>query len=238
MKPLFLIVLLAVSASATPFTEFESRVTASALKPFALDMGGVLGGLSLWNGRSLGFPGFEAGVMGAAQNRPDRDALVLRNSGVGTFGLPVAHAAVGLPLKFDLVLHGFSIDRVTLIGGGIRYGIFKSGLLTKWLPNVGVSAFGDSAEHPSFRLLHGSLNAAAGWDLPFVQPFVGAGVDSTQAKIKAAAVPGALGAKATATGTRLNAGIDVTPFPFLRLRLAAMLLHGLPGFSTGLFVKF
>lgn len=238
MNSLLLLLCLTASAQATPFSDFEARIAPSLVKPFALDMGGVLGGLSLWNGRSLGFPGFEAGVMSAAQTRPDRDDLILRNSGVGLFGLPVLHAAVGLPLKLDLVVHGFTYDKVTLIGGGLRYGIFKSGLLTKWIPNVGVSAFGDSAEHPAFRLTHASLNAAAGWNLPFVTPFVGIGVDRTKATVKAAATPAAIGATATATGTRLNAGVDLTPFPFLRLRAAYMMVHGLPGFAAGIFAKF
>ena len=235
---LCLLLSLPALAQASPLSEFESRARNELIKPFALDLGGVLGASSFPPGRALGFPGFEVGVVGATQFRPDRDDLILRNAGVKAFGLPLIHAAVGLPFRIDLVAHGVSAQGASIFGGGVRCGLFKSGLLTKFLPSVGVSAFGDKVNHGAFNAVHYAFNASAVWNLPFVEPFFGAGLDTTKVTVGAAAVPGVAGLSATATGSRITAGADVKPFPMVRLRAAYMLLHGIPGALFHIGIKF
>ena len=53
---------LATSASATPWGDIQNHATASNLKPFALDLGGLLGGAAFHSGRAIGFPGFDVDV--------------------------------------------------------------------------------------------------------------------------------------------------------------------------------
>ena len=118
------LVLCASSARANPLNDFQSRVQADLIKPFALDLGGVLGGASAHTGRTLGMPGFWAGVVGSVQMRPDRDDRILNAAGVKAFGLPMLEVGVGLPFKigFSRIQRVFAErglhDRIAFIGSG------------------------------------------------------------------------------------------------------------------------
>ena len=221
-----------------PYSDFESRVNAAAIKPFALDLGGLLGASSFHSGRSLGMPGFEAGVVGVVQSKPDRNNLILRNSGIDAFGLPLVRGAVGLPFNIDIAAHGIKLEGASVIGGGLRYGIFQSSLLTQFLPSVGISAFGDRVTHRAFRAEHFGFSVCAGWDIPIITPFIGVGLDSTRVTVKAATAAGVVGFSEIAKGYRATLGADVTPFPFMRLRGAYLLLHGVVGGMASLGVQF
>jgi hypothetical protein len=239
MKPLLaLLVLLAGPAAANPLQDFQSRARPELLAPFARDLGGILGGASAHNGRTIGFPGFWAGAVASVQTRPDKDNLILRGAGVKAFGLPMIEVGVGLPLKIDVIAHGLKAYGATVVGGGVRYGVYRTDLVDTFLPNVSVSAFGDRVTHDAFTATHGALNAAATWNLPILKPFFLAGFDVTEVKVERATAVGTLGAKATGRGSRFTAGLGVTPFPFLDFRAAYTLRHGIPGFDLGLGVKF
>src|SRR5687768_13567425 len=94
--PLFLALLsLAVSAHADAVGDFQTRVRAEYLRPFARDLGGLMGSATAHQGRTLGFPGFWVGGVAATQVRPDKDDRILRDSGVKSFGLPMLEAQVG-----------------------------------------------------------------------------------------------------------------------------------------------
>lgn len=241
MRTLFALLaaaVLAVPASANPLQDFEARVRPERLAPFARDLGGVLGAASAHNGRSIGFPGFWAGAVAAMQTRPEKDDLILRDAGVKAFGIPMLEVGVGLPAKVDLIAHGLRAYDATVIGGGVRYGVYRTDLVDTFLPNVSVSAFGDRVTHRAFSATHGALNAAATWNLPILKPFLVAGYDVTEVKVERAATVGFQGSKATGRGSRFAAGLGVTPFPFLDLRLSYGLNHGIPALAFGLGAKF
>ncbi len=235
---LALLAALAPAAHADPFADFQTRVRTEYVKPFALDLGGVLGGASAHTGRALGMPGFWAGAVGAVQLRPDKDDRVLRDAGVKAFGVPLIEAGVGLPFKIDVIVHGMSAMGASIYGGGLRYGVYRTDLVDSFMPNVSVSAFGDKVNHKYFSASHGALNAAATWNLPIVKPFFVAGYDVTEVKVGAATFPGVAGTKATARGSRFSAGVDVHPLPLISLRGAYTLRHGIPGFDFGLGAQF
>ncbi|PIR15989.1 MAG: hypothetical protein COV48_11360 [Elusimicrobia bacterium CG11_big_fil_rev_8_21_14_0_20_64_6] len=228
----------ASSAHADPFADFQSRVQADYVKPFALDLGGVLGGASAHTGRTLGFPGFWAGAVASVQTRPDKNDRVLRDAGVKAFGVPLIEVGVGLPFKIDAIVHGISGGGVSIYGGGLRYGLYRTDLVDTFLPNVSISAFGDKVNHKYFSASHGALNAVATWNLPIVKPFFLAGYDVTEVKVGAATTPGVAGTKATARGSRFSAGVDLHPLPFVSVRGAYTLRHGLPGFDLGIGAQF
>lgn len=238
LSALTVLAVLAAPAAANPLRDFEARVTPERLAPFARDLGGLLGGASAHTGRAIGFPGFWAGAVASVQTRPEKDDLILRDAGVKAFGLPLLEVGVGLPFKVDLVAHGLRAYGATAVGGGVRYGVYRTDLVDTFLPNVSVSAFGDRVTHQAFTATHGALNAAATWNLPIVKPFFLAGLDVTEVKVERATTAGTVGAKATGRGTRFTAGLSVTPFPFLDLRAAYSLRHGVPGFDLGLGAKF
>lgn len=229
---------LALPAHADPFADFQSRVRNEYIKPFALDLGGVLGGASAHTGRALGMPGFWAGAVGAVQLRPDANDRVLRDAGVKAFGVPLIEVGVGLPFKIDVIVHGISAMGASIYGGGLRYGLYRTDLVDSFMPNLSVSAFGDKVNHKYFSASHGALNAAATWNLPIVKPFFVAGFDVTEVKVGAATTAGVAGTKATARGSRFSAGVDVHPLPLISLRGAYTLRHGIPGFDFGLGAQF
>ncbi|MDD5302819.1 MAG: hypothetical protein PHS14_06875 [Elusimicrobia bacterium] len=235
---LAVLALFATSARANPLADFQSRVRPELIKPFALDLGGVLGGASAHTGRTLGMPGFWAGVVGSVQTHPDRDDRILNDAGVKAFGVPMVEVGVGLPFKIDVVVHGIKAYDASIYGGGLRYGLYRTDLVDSFLPNVSISAFGDKVNHKYFSASHGALNAVATWNLPIVKPFFLAGYDVTEVKVGAATAPGVAGMKATARGSRFSAGVDVHPLPLISLRGAYTLRHGIPGFDFGLGAQF
>jgi hypothetical protein len=229
---------LASAAHADPFADFPTTVRAENIKPFALDLGGVLGGASAHTGRALGTPGFWAGAVAGVQFRPDKDDRVLRDSGVKAFGLPLIEAGLGLPFKIDVIVHGMSVYGASIYGGGIRYGIYRTDMIDSFMPNISISAFGDKVNHKYFHASHGALNAVATWNLPIVKPYILAGYDVTEVKVGSANTPGLSGSKATARGSRFALGVDLHPLPFVSLRAAYAMRHGLPGVDLGLGVQF
>lgn len=234
-----LLVLAARALHADPYKDFNARVTNGLIKPFALDLGGILGGASFYNGRALGFPGFRLDGMAVVQSRPDRNNLIMRNAGVKAFGFPMVEATIGLPYKIDVVAHGMQANHLTVFGGGLRYCLFKSGLLTKFIPNVGLAAFGDKVNHSAFKATHFSINAGLSWNLPIIEPFLTAGLDSTRVTVGSSALTPALsGTSATANGSRFAGGLELTPFPFTRIHAAFTLLHGMTGGNFGLAAQF
>lgn len=224
---------------ADPYKDFNARVTNALIKPFALDLGGILGGASFYNGRALGFPGFRLDAMAVVQSRPDRNNHVMRDAGVKAFGFPMVEATIGLPYKIDVVAHGMQANHVGVFGGGLRYCVFKSGLLTKFIPNVGLAAYGDKVNHSAFRATHFSINAGLSWNFPIIEPFLGAGLDSTRVTVGSSALsPTNVGISATANGSRFVGGLELTPFPFTRIHAAFTLLHGMTGGRFGLAAQF
>ncbi len=232
------LVLAASFASAEPLPDFATLIRKDYIKPLALDLGGILGSASQHSGRTLGFPGFWVGAIGAIQFKPDVNDRVLRDSNVKTFGLPMLEAGVGLPFNIDVIVHGITASGWKIYGGGIRYGVYQTGLIDTFLPNVSLSAFGDRINQDFFNLTHAGFNATATWNLPIIKPFILAGLDVTKLKVTSATTPGVAGLSDTATGSRFSLGADLTPFPFISLRGAYTLRHGMPGADMSLGVKF
>jgi hypothetical protein len=221
-----------------PFSGFEQNAASNLLKPFALDLGGMLGASTVDTGRTYGFPGFWVGGDAVLQSRPDANDQILRAANVHSFALPMIQAGAGLPFQTDVIVHGVGAYGVTIMGGGVRKSLYRTAAIDPILPNVSISAFGDKVNAGPFDATHGAANATAMWNIPVIKPFIEAGYDATKVTVGAAKTPGLVGTSATANGTRLSAGVDFTPFPFFDLRLAALELHGIMGGQLGLGVTF
>ena len=63
------------------FKEFGSRLTADSMKPFTRDLGGLIGAADFHSASVTGFPGFDIGVVGSFQTKPDKDNTILRDAG-------------------------------------------------------------------------------------------------------------------------------------------------------------
>jgi hypothetical protein len=235
---LCLLPLLAAGAKADPFADFKTYAADAYIKPFAADLGGVLGGNDFNSGRALGFPGFEAGLAATLQSKPSTDNAILRKAGVNTFGAAMLHAGAAIPLiGADVILRGVSYSGFSIIGGGLRYPLLKSGTLTKFIPDVSLAAYYDAIDYKYFKGTHMSVDASASFDIPVIKPFVGVGLDRT--KVEVQGVSALLnGASGTISKPRYTLGVRLSPMPLMYVYGAYNVLHGQAGYSAGAGVKF
>ncbi|HCC48363.1 MAG TPA: hypothetical protein DEQ38_09665 [Elusimicrobia bacterium] len=245
MLSLCLLPLLAAGAKADPFEDFKADLLAKSLteaeallKPFAMDLGGVIGGNDFNSGRSLGFPGFEAGLAFTVQAKPSVENRLLRDAGVNAFGVPVLHAGAALPLiGADVMARATGYSGFTIMGAGLRKSVLKSGTVTKFIPDVSVSAWYDIVTYDYFKGSHLSFDATASFDIPVIKPYVGVGIDRTTLEIKN--VNAALnGVDATISKPRYTVGVRLSPLPLLYIYGAYNILHGQAGYSVGAGAKF
>lgn len=227
--------------AADAFGDFKLYAGKTYLKPFARDFGGLIGGSDFNSGRAVGFPGFDVGVTAVVQSKPAAANKILKNANVKAFGLPLLHASVGLPVVgADIGLRGMSISGLSVMGAGVTYPVFKSGTLTKFIPDVAVSAFYDVINYDYFKGSHMSFDVSASLDFPVIKPFAGIGCDRT--KIEAKGLTGATepvnGASGAASGERFTLGVKLVPLPLTYVFGAYSILHGIAGYQAGLGVKF
>lgn len=230
--------LAAVPCRSNPFDDFRAEAGARfavAGTAFAKDFGGLIGAADFHSARLPKLGGFDVGVSAAAQAEPSTDNTILRAAGVKAFGVPVVRAEAGLPFGFSVFARGVGFQGATLVGGGARYQVYKSGLVVA-IPDVAVTLGYDVLNHSVLEISHVGGSVQASFNIPVVKPFVGVGYDSTEVKAKQ---PAAIaGAKATGRGERLTLGASLTPFPFTYLFGAYNLLHGESSVSLGLGVRF
>ncbi|MEF3279753.1 MAG: hypothetical protein K6357_02140 [Elusimicrobiota bacterium] len=223
--------------SAPFYDDFRDNFLKDYLEPFVKDFGGVLGANDFNTARNLGFPGFDVGFDFAIQKEPSSDNRILKKSDVKSFGMPLVHASVGVPLTgMDATLRGFSYSGLNIIGGGLRYKIFKSGMFTKFMPDLSVMAFYDNITFDYFEGSHISFDLVGSWDLPIVKPFVGAGLDRTKLEVKD--IDNFDGESETVSKTRYTFGVKFCPIPLIYLYGAYSRLHGESGYNFGLGVRF
>ncbi|OGR75376.1 MAG: hypothetical protein A2X32_12710 [Elusimicrobia bacterium GWC2_64_44] len=238
---LCLLPLLAAGAKADAFEDFKAQVALQGealLKPFVMDLGGVIGANDFNSGRSLGFPGFEAGLAATVQAKPSVENRILRDADVKAFGVPMLHAGAALPIiGADVMVRGVGYSGFSIIGGGLRKSVLKSGTLTKFIPDVSVAAYYDVINYDYFKGSHLSLDASASFDIPVIKPYVGVGIDRTTLEIKN--VNAALnGVDATISKPRYTVGVRLSPLPLLYVYGAYNILHGQAGYSLGAGAKF
>ncbi|HAN03737.1 MAG TPA: hypothetical protein DCW72_08670 [Elusimicrobia bacterium] len=238
---LCLLPVLTAGASADSFEDFKTQIALQGealLKPFAMDLGGVIGANDFNSGRTLGFPGFEVGLAATVQAKPSDENRVLRDADVNAFGVPMVHAGVALPaVGADVMARAVSLSGFSIVGGGLRKSIIKSGTLTKFIPDVSVSAWYDVINYDYFKGSHLSFDATASFDIPVIKPYVGVGVDRTTLEIKN--VNAALnGVDATISKPRYTVGVRLSPLPLLYVYGAYNILHGQAGYSLGAGAKF
>jgi opacity protein-like surface antigen len=233
---LCLLPLLAAVVKADAFSDFKDHLNVASLKPFAADIGGLIGATDFNSGRALGFPGFEAGIDASIQAKPDTADTILRDAKVTAFGVPMVHAGAALPLVgADVMVRGVAYSGFSIMGAGLRYPLLKSGTLTKFIPDVSVSAYYDAISQDYFKGSHMSLDAVASFDIPVIKPFAGIGVDRTRIEVKRLGYDGDSG---TISHPRYTLGVRLSPMPLLYVYGAYNILHGQTGYTVGAGLKF
>lgn len=225
-------------AAADPYAGFSRFADAGSLKPFTRDLGGLLGGATFHDGRSLGFSGFDVGARFSAQFYPSRGDRIMRDGGARAFGLPWVQAEIGLPFRIDGFIRGISYQGLTVSGGGVRYGVYSASD-KPWTPQLLLSGVGHSVVHQSFSAAHFGADAVASAGTPFFLPYIAAGFDRTRLVVRASAVDPALnGTNVTTLEGRYTAGVRLKPYQFTYVNLAYVLAHGQSGAEAGLGVRF
>lgn len=222
---------------ADPFEDFKTYFSKPDFKAFVKDFGGVLGANDFNTGRNLGFPGFDIGFDMAIQKEPSSGNKILKNAGVKSFGIPIVHASAGIPLTgFDFTLRGFSYSGLSVVGGGVRYNIFKSGMLTKFMPDLSAMMYYDKISYDYFTGNHLSFDIVGSWDIPVVKPFAGIGFDRTKLEVKD--IPFFDGVDESASGIRYTLGVKFSPLPLVYIYGAYSVIHSENGYNLGLGVRF
>ncbi|HAZ07835.1 MAG TPA: hypothetical protein DCZ01_04765 [Elusimicrobia bacterium] len=217
---------------------FEQYADEGSLKPFARDLGGILGAATFHSGRPLGFSGFDVGARFGGQFYPSKGDQILLRKGVSLFGLPWVQAEIGLPFKLDGFIRGISYQGLTIAGGGVRWGIYSASD-KRWVPQLLVSAVGHSVVHRAFSASHFGANLVCSAGTPAVAPFVGAGFDRARLVVRSSLLDSTLNGREVATFEgRYTAGVTLKPFQFVYLNLAYTLAHGQSGADAGLGVRF
>ncbi|PCI39389.1 MAG: hypothetical protein COB53_03345 [Elusimicrobia bacterium] len=233
-----LIIIAAPLRAADPFAGFQQFVDRPSLKPFARDLGGLLGAATFHNGRNLGFSGFDVGIRGAYRFSSEAGNRVLRDKGVKAYGLPWVQAEIGLPFALDGYIRGVTFQGTTISGGGLRYGITKKSD-SEWHPQILVSWSGHSVSHRHFSATHVGANLVVSFNFKKIAPYFGGGVDRTRLVVKTTPVRDAslVDESATVNVPRATLGLTIRPKPYLYLNLAATFTNR-AGLDSGIGIRF
>jgi len=241
MKKLaFLFLLLSAPGFCGGFGDFEKYADAASLKPFARDLGALLGSAIYHTGRGLGFAGFDVGLREAFQFNPSSGDGIMRRAGVKNISLGWIQGEIGMPFRLDGFVRGTNYDGLTVAGGGIRWSVMKVNDTPHSFQFM-LALAGHAAVHEQFSAAHLALSAVGSWRLcPYAIPYLGVGMDRTRLSVKSApAGSGLIGDHVTATGPRLTLGFNLKPAQFVYIGVAANeFFNGRQGLETSLGVRF
>ena len=231
-------VLLSAPAGADVYDGFATFADAQSLKPFARDLGGILGSATFHSARPLGFSGFDVGGRAGMQFYPSKHDEIMRNNGVRAFVLPWAQAEVGMPYRVDGFIRGISYGGITVAGGGLRYGLFKSSD-KPWAPQLMISGVAHSVVHQDFSASHAGGSLVYSMGTTFFNPYLGVGLDHVRLVVRSSVLDPTLNGTVVHTlESRFTAGMRLRPWNYVYLNAAYNLVHGQSGAEGGLGVRF
>ena len=248
MKTLLKSTLLAVVFSALSvlsawagFSDFKNLVTNDDLKPFARDIGGMLGANPAHSGRSLGFPGFDVGIKAGGMLKVDKDDNLLKAADLKKFGMPWIQAELGLPFKLDGFIRGFSYGGLTMVGGGLRYGLLNVTDLPL-TPQLTATVMANTLSYSQFSATHIGGDLTVSVKALIVEPYLGVGVDRTKVEVKSVGLGNVSGVKdgdtAVGTAPRITLGLNLKPLPLVYIHAGYTLIKSASGFETGVGIRF
>jgi hypothetical protein len=196
-------------------------------------MGAIVGAGSFHHGKALGFPlGFDVGVHVPVVGVKNEDTI-LRDDGSNVTATWI-QGEVGLPMKINIIARGGKVLDADMLGGGVRLGLFSSAL--PGVPSISVSALYSQLDHDYFDMKTYSGNAVLSFDLPFIDPYVGFGYDSS--KLETTTKASATTMKGSANGTRAELGINLHAIPFTYISAGVGIANGETMYHGGAGVRF
>ncbi len=193
----------AAPAAAAGYDGFNA-IGPDGLKPFARDLGGLLGSGANQTARPLGFSGFDIGVRAAAQFTPSHGNNALKKDNM--FGAGFIQAEIGMPYRIDGFVRGGAHEGLAVAGGGLRYGLWNVSD-EKYHINAMLNLMGNMASHRYFYAVHFNTSLVCSMNVPVLSPYIGAGFDFTRLEAQIVADPSLSGKRVSVSEPRFTAGL-------------------------------
>ncbi|KAF0126936.1 MAG: hypothetical protein FD189_1334 [Elusimicrobia bacterium] len=193
----------AAPARAADYDNFIA-VNGAGLRPFAKDIGGLLGAASNHTARSLGFSGFDMGFRSAIQLKPSSGNNVLPSE--RAFGFNYFQAEIGMPYRIDGFVRAGGDDGLVVSAAGLRYGL-RAISDQPYYMHAMLEAFGSLAAHKHFYARHFGANLRLSMNLKFAALYAGAGLDNTVLTVQNASDAGLVGKNVNTAEPRWFAGL-------------------------------
>ncbi len=225
MKKIFVSAVFLTFAASTAFSgDFSSfkSIDSKSAKYFAGDIGSVMAGGLSYAGRSLGFSGFDIGYKTVYQLKPSKKTAFMPSE--RAFGLDFVQAEIGMPYRIDAFIRAGFGDNVTVVGGGIKYGLWKikDGL---YQTNGMIIAASHMANNPDFYAIGNGISAVFSMNCGALRPFVNLGYNSTRLTVQNSYDPSLVNKNFYAGRENIGAG--------LRLKVKWVNLSAAYSYSAG-----
>ncbi len=207
--------------------EYAEAEAEEALSPVVQAFGtGVTGGL--YNtAKTHGVLGFDVGVRAMMVTISNGEG-VLDSVDISMFPVPVIQASVGLPMDFEVMVRGFGAkfddETISLFGVGVKKN-FNHLIPVPAFPDVSAMiAYHKFKGSDILTSSHLSFDLMVSKSFVIVTPYAGFGIDRHSMDIEYTWVDPYnvlpdenLDLSIKETTTRLTLGLNVTPFPFVKL---------------------
>lgn len=230
------------------FEEFKNRVQNQYVEPFNKDLTGLLCANSLNTAESLGLfkavppsIGLDIGVS-VVLKKISSDNIILQQAFANqTFKyLPFSslYLTKGLPLNIDVSFRFFGYSDVMFYAVGLKYKFLS---LPPVIPVVNCSAsifYNNLSVKQVLKHSSYSLNLIISVDkLPFIKPYILAGLDNSELTVDEALGVGELKSKLN-NGMRYEAGLRLTFIPLVYFNLGYSNIYSVDGYFLNLGAKF
>lgn len=222
-------------------------------KPLLKAFGTVTGGGMFTTADLHSVGGFELGVHTVGAIIPEKDQLRVFD-GINLIGVPLIHASVGLPANLELSARVFSYKtgetvegNVTVIGGGLKYGLLQLPALPKVSLLAAYHALIPPDDFQFGTVSTYTLKALVSHNFLIFTLYGGAGIDVTNLEIDvpAADIPAGVQSLYPNGFNKLYEnssfqgaiGLLIIPIPFFRFN-AAFNFGAYSGFDIGLVFSF
>lgn len=179
------------------------NATRSDLRPFARDLGGLLGSGTNQTARVLGFGGFDFSGRSVIQFEPEKKDGILKKD--NPFGLGWFQAEIGMPFRIDGFIKATSLNDMAVAGGGLKYGLTQPQKKVQAMAVVTANL----AAHKYFYATHFAYNLIVSLNTPVVSPYFGIGMDHTKLIAQTIQDPALVGKRISVAEPRYTAGLKM-----------------------------
>jgi hypothetical protein len=217
----------------SPFDQLSANLVQGPLDSLAKDLGALIGGGTYRSGKTIGFPGLDVSARVVSKTVTSGNKIA-KDSGSDSLMWPALQVELGLPMNIDFIGRYMFIENTTMTGLGVRSCLYKSTL--PGVPSLSIQGMYNSLKctvtGSNFSATTLSAAAMMSFNIPVIDPYIGVGTDQTELK------PDASDLKGTASGTKIEAGINLTVFPMSYLQIGIAVASSEMLYNASLGLKF